>query len=63
MCWCRRHRYDGKRYRTGRRDGGLRCRNHDIEQSFVESGFNSIENSLDILVDSEKLTADEATAA
>ncbi|WP_136718305.1 3-hydroxyacyl-CoA dehydrogenase family protein [Halorientalis salina] len=34
----------------------------DIEQSFVESGFETIEDSLDSLVDSDELTADEATA-
>lgn len=34
----------------------------DIEQSFVESGFETIEDSLDSLVDSDEVTADEATA-
>ncbi|MFB6084409.1 MAG: 3-hydroxyacyl-CoA dehydrogenase family protein [Halorientalis sp.] len=34
----------------------------DIEQSFVENGFETIEDSLDSLVDSGELTADEATA-
>ncbi|MCY4731837.1 3-hydroxybutyryl-CoA dehydrogenase [Natronomonas gomsonensis] len=35
----------------------------DIEQSFVEDGFETIDASLGSLVDSDKLTADEATAA
>jgi 3-hydroxybutyryl-CoA dehydrogenase len=34
----------------------------DIEQSFVEDGFETIDASLDRLVDSDELTADEATA-
>ncbi|MFD1588278.1 3-hydroxyacyl-CoA dehydrogenase family protein [Halorientalis brevis] len=34
----------------------------DIEQSFVESGFETISDSLDSLLDSDKLTDEEATA-
>jgi 3-hydroxybutyryl-CoA dehydrogenase len=35
----------------------------DIEESFVEQGFDAIDSSLDRLVDSEKLSDDEAAAA
>ena len=35
----------------------------DVEEEFVERGFDSIEESLERLVGSEKLTADESTAA
>ncbi|WP_049995951.1 3-hydroxyacyl-CoA dehydrogenase family protein [Halococcus sediminicola] len=35
----------------------------DIEEEFVESGLDSIEGSLSRLVDSEKLTGEESTAA
>jgi len=34
----------------------------DIEQSLVDDGFETIEDSLDSLVDSDELTAEEATA-